>query len=45
MCIFYEAFKKDESKIMENNPLFLEGLIANIIPAILAFDAKTLTTI
>jgi hypothetical protein len=45
MCIFYEAFKKAKSKVMENNPLFLEGLIANIIHAILAFYAKTLTTI
>jgi hypothetical protein len=37
-------FKKiGKSKIMENNPLFLEGFIPNIIPAFLAFGAKTIT--
>jgi hypothetical protein len=45
MCILYEAFKKAESKIMENNPLFLEGIIANILHVFWAFNAKTLTTI
>jgi len=43
VCVFFmKLFKSANSKIMENNPLFIEWFIAKRTHAILAFGAKIL---